>query len=113
MRPIYVRQIVNALSADVAEGPAFYALNRCIRDLDDIIAKERRDEIRLQRADDLELSVRSLNAMQRLGLQTVADVEGFITQSDDVVLKAGQPHGFQKKCMREVREALKNIGLLP
>ena len=67
--------------------------------------------LRARSCDDLELSVRALNAIGHLGCKTIGDVEALARLPDDVVLARGKTVYFGKKCLREVREVLKNIGL--
>lgn len=69
------------------------------------------DELRARPANDLELSVRSANALAHLGLKTVRAVEEFAWLPDAVILERGKKLYFGKKCVKEVRECLTNIGL--
>lgn len=83
------------------------ALDACcvLRDLSAL------DKLRSRPADDLELSVRSANAMQSMGLLTIGDVEALMAKDDDLVLLRGKSCHFTKKCLKEVRLLLASIGL--
>jgi DNA-directed RNA polymerase alpha subunit len=87
------------------------ALRMATQALSVVRAKQQLDAVRARDAADLELSVRSLAALLNMGLKTVADVETFVGKPDAVALEFGKRHHFGKKCLREVREALKDIGL--
>ncbi len=69
------------------------------------------DKLRARPVDDLELSVRSLNALMHMGLVTIGDVETLMAKDDDVILTRGKRHYFSKKCLKEVRLLLKSIDL--
>lgn len=73
--------------------------------------ERRRNVLRATPASELELSVRSANALSALGLKTVGDVESFVSFRDEPVLERGKRHGFGKKCLKEVRGLLKSLGL--
>lgn len=111
IRAIHARAILSALSSTAAEGEVFYALNRCVRELDAIVENEAKSEARKRPLDDMELSVRSRNALVALRCATVGDVEALFKQGDAAILAFGKPYKFGKHCMREVRELLNNIGL--
>ena len=87
------------------------ALRMAAQALSVVRAKHQLDAVRARDAADLELSVRSLAALSHMGLKTVADVETFVSKPDATVFEFGKRHYFGKKCLREVREVLKNIGL--
>jgi DNA-directed RNA polymerase alpha subunit len=82
-----------------------FAASACLQ----IRAQDKVTRLRLRPTDDLELSVRSLNALASLELNTIGDVEKFFCQSDDAFLLHSSH--FTKKCFKEVRQVLKNIGL--
>ena len=69
------------------------------------------DEIRKQPTDDMELSVRSLAALRSLKLTTVGEVERFVNLTDREIIERGKKHYFGKKCLKEVRELLRGLGL--
>jgi DNA-directed RNA polymerase alpha subunit len=96
--------------------PEFQAVLRAaLSSFERVMEDRQRDEMRAHRADELELSVRSLNAIEKLGINTVGELETFVGRPDDVVLAEAKraPYHFGKKCLREVREVLKNVGLEP
>jgi hypothetical protein len=69
------------------------------------------DRLRADSVDALDLSVRSANALEGMGLKTVSAVEAFAALPDVVVLERGKKNYFSKKCLKEVREALADVGL--
>jgi DNA-directed RNA polymerase alpha subunit len=69
------------------------------------------DKLRARRVDDLELSVRSANALQGMGLKTIGEVEALMAKDDELILFRGRFHHFTKKSLKEVRLLLKSIGL--
>jgi ParB-like chromosome segregation protein Spo0J len=69
------------------------------------------DKLRARPADDLELSVRSANALAAMKLETIGAVEQLMAMADDVILERGKRHYFTKKSIKEVRLLLISIGL--
>lgn len=76
-----------------------------------IRAAEKLAELRLRPADDLELSIRSLNGLATVGVKTVGDAEAFVALSDEEIRARDPKRYLGKKSLREIRALLKNIGL--
>jgi hypothetical protein len=76
-----------------------------------VLANRRKDELRALPAGRLELSVRSANTIASLGFKTVGEVEAFVAMPDAHIFERGKRFGFQKKCMKELRALMKEIGL--
>jgi hypothetical protein len=83
----------------------------CSADVLAIRAEHKRNEIRKVPITDLELSIRTSNALTSLGLKTVDDVESFVSFKDEMILERGKRHYFGKKCLKETRALLKELGL--
>ena len=62
---------------------------------------------------DLELSVRALNALVHLKLETVGAVEAFMAWPDQTVIANAKDRGVKigKRTTRELREVFRSLGL--
>ena len=77
-----------------------------------IRAEIQRGEVRMRAAEELEMSVRAALAIRQLGVKTVGDLEQLLDKID-LSSRDAKRAGFGKKCLKECREMLKNLGLEP
>ncbi|HKM56298.1 MAG TPA: DNA-directed RNA polymerase subunit alpha C-terminal domain-containing protein [Isosphaeraceae bacterium] len=70
------------------------------------------DALREHPVDVLELSVRTANAVMAMGCGTLGHIETMLSrESDEELMARGKRHSFGKKCLKEVRVLLKDMGL--
>ena len=81
------------------------AIDACVN----VRANRKRAEIRRMLVGDVELSIRSANALERMGVTTVAEMESLVAMPDAEIMARGKKHWFGKKCLKEVRLLLNEL----
>ena len=112
IRAIHARNILMGLSAAAEAGPVFYALNKCVAEIDMIVKAEEIETNRGRLVDDLEMSVRLQAALYIREIVTVRELEA--RSAENLIKSSGAPgssHYFGKKSLREVRELLASFGM--
>lgn len=108
IRAIHARGILDALSRAAEAGPVFYAINRCIHEIDLIGKTEETEANRSRLVEDLKISVRLANALRVREILTVRELE---SKTADELLNSstGSARFFGKKMLRETREVLASL----
>lgn len=112
IRATYAYDILAALSRTAEAGPVFYAINRCLHEVDEIAKAEVTESMRSRLVEDLEISVRLEAALRVREILTVRELES--KTAEDLIGSSGPPGSssyFGKKCLREVREVLASLGM--
>ena len=106
IRAVHARAILTALSATAEAGPVFYAINRCLADLDSIVAKKNIESNRDRMVDDLEISFRLAGALRAREILMVRELESKTAQE---LMRPKDSIG--KKSLKEARELLASLGM--
>ena len=72
------------------------------------------DDLRMTPIDDLEISIRLLTALKALKLETAGHIERLLCDHrEEDLLSSGEAKNarFGKKCLKECRELMRNLGL--
>ena len=69
----------------------------------------KREEKRKLLVEDLELSIRSANALAAMGIATVSEMEKLVALPDAEIMVRGKRHYFGKRCLKEVRLLLNEL----
>lgn len=109
IRAIHARSILEALARTAEAGPIFYALNKCIHEVDWIAKEEALDTDRERLIENLEISIRLCNALRARDITTVRELES--TTAEKLTESSSPANYFGKKCLRETREVLASMGM--
>jgi DNA-directed RNA polymerase alpha subunit len=93
------------LSSAAEAGPVFYAINKCVHELDLIATAEMIESDRGRVIDGMEISIRLAHALRAREILTVRELEA---KSAEELVKL---NGFGKKMLREVRELLASLNM--
>jgi len=112
IRALHARRILEALALTAETGPVFYALNKCVSEIDSIVKTEEIEATRIRLVEDLEISVRLATALRAREIVTVRELES--KTAEELMRSSGAPGSsryFGKKSLREVRELLASLGM--
>jgi DNA-directed RNA polymerase alpha subunit len=109
IRAAHARLILMGLSGAAEAGPVFYAINKCIAELDTIATAEMTESFRDRPLENMEMSVRLDMALRVRCIKTVRELES-MTAAELTKSKSYRPP-LGKKSLREVRELLASMGM--
>jgi DNA-directed RNA polymerase alpha subunit len=107
IRAAHARLILMGLSGAAEAGPVFYAINKCIAELDTIATAEMTESFRDRSLEDMGMSVRLDMALRVRCIKTVRELESMTAA--ELTKSKREPLG--KKSLREVRELLASRGM--
>jgi DNA-directed RNA polymerase alpha subunit len=110
IRATHAYDILAAVSRIAEAGPVFYAINKCLAELDSIAKADAIESMRSHLVEDLDISVRLATSLRVREILTIRELESK-TAKELLELSRSSSRFFGRKLLRETRDLLAGLGM--